>query len=113
MKNLLLFFLLLITISCFAPDTGSIKKIDNGNLSPQKRLKALVELSAYFSSKDPENTFRPAKMGLSLAGKLNNKKSAGSFLKDMGKAWFLTRNYDSAAYYLDRSAIVFKKINDN
>jgi two-component system, NarL family, sensor kinase len=113
MKHLFIFLLLLITIvTCFGQNTDSLKKVISGNYPPQKRLKAAVELANYLSKKNTNETFAVAKAGLALARRTNDKKAAGLFLEDIGRAFYLRTVYDSATYYLNQSAAIFEKSKD-
>jgi len=111
-RYLFTLFLLFFLIPCRGQNTDSLKKIVSGNYPPQKRLKAAVGLSSYLSAKNANETFAVAKTGLMLAHELNDEKATGLFLEDIGKAFYLKTAYDSAAYYLNRSAAIFEKLKD-
>ncbi len=112
MKSLLLFFFILVLNPCFSQNVDSLKKVAYGSSSAPKRLKAAVALSDHFSSTNAGETFKAAKMGLTLAAKLKNQQAGGLLLLDIGKAWVLNKGYDSAAYYSNQAAAVFEKTKD-
>jgi len=112
MKNLLSLFFIFIIIPCSGQNVDSLKKVIAGNGSAQSRLKATVELSNYFSSKEADETLKTAAAGLKLAGKQNDKTAMGLLLMDMGKAYYQKHNYDSTARLLNQSAAIFEKLND-
>ena len=111
MKYFFLLFFILTVIPCSGQNIDSLKKIVFSKSSAQKRLNAATQITGYSSLKNPNETFAIAKVGLALATKLNNKKAFGFIWRDIGKAWYLTGNYDSTAYYYNKAAGVLSKIN--
>ena len=111
MKCLFSFFLLLIIVPCYGQNIDSLKKIVFSQSPAQKRLNAAAQITNYSLAKNPNETLAIAKVGLSLAIKLNNKQATGLILRDIGKAYYLTARYDSAAYYYDKAAGVLITIN--
>jgi len=113
MKSLLPLFFILLINTCLGQNVDSLKKIAYGNSTAQKRLKATTELSAYYSSRNADETFRAAAAGLPLAVQSNNKNAAAGFFANISKAWLLKKSYDSAAWYSDKAAEIFQKTKDN
>jgi len=111
MRSLFSLFLLLIIIPCSGQNTDSLKKVALGKSSAQKRLDAAIAFTNYSSAKTPGQTFAIAKIGLSLAVKLNNQQGAALMLMNIGKAYYLSGKNDSAAFYDDKAAGVLATIN--
>lgn len=111
MKYLFSLLLLLAIIPCSGQNIDSLKKIVFSKSSAQKRLNAATQITSYSSPKKPNETIAIAKVGLSLATKLNNRKAAGLILRDVGKAYYLEGNYDSTANYYDKAAGVLGTIH--
>ncbi|WP_121809877.1 tetratricopeptide repeat-containing sensor histidine kinase [Mucilaginibacter kameinonensis] len=112
MKYFLFFLLILTVIPCSGQNIDSLKKIVFSNASQQKRLAAATRLASYPIEQNPDEIITVAKAGLNLANKLNNKKAIALLSQTLGKAYYQTNSYDSAAYYYNTGAIILGKTNE-
>jgi len=112
MKYPLFFLLILAVIPCYGQNIDSLKKIVFSNTSQQKRLSAAARLASYPIEENPDKTIAIVKAGLNLANKLNNKKATALLSQTLGKAYYQTNLYDSAAYYYNSAAIMLSKTNE-
>ena len=109
MKYLLSVLLAIIIIRCSGQNTDSLTKIVFGKSADLKRLEAALQIAKGDVAKNPSEAVATAKTGLGLAIKLNNKNAAAILLRTIGKAWYTTGKYDSAAYYYDKAAGIIEK----
>ncbi|WP_114937282.1 tetratricopeptide repeat-containing sensor histidine kinase [Mucilaginibacter endophyticus] len=112
MKYFLFLLLILTVIPCSGQNIDSLKKIVFSNAPQQKRLAAATRLASYPIEENPDEIIAVAKAGLNLANKLTNKKAIALLSQSLGKAYYQTRSYDSAAYYYNTAAIMLSKTNE-
>ncbi|MFC0516023.1 tetratricopeptide repeat protein [Mucilaginibacter angelicae] len=111
MKYLLFLLFILTVIPCSGQNIDSLKKIVFGKASPQKRLTAATRITTSPVEQNPDKIIAIAKQGLNLARQLNNKKAVTLLSQTLGKAYYQTNLYDSAAYYYNIAATILSKTN--
>lgn len=111
MKYLLFLLLIWVVIPCSGQNIDSLKKALFSKSPAQQRLETATRVVTYPVEQSPAKIIIVAKEGLNLAYRLNNKKAAAVLSRTLGKVYYQTERYDSAAYYYNIAAAILNKTN--
>ena len=111
MKYLLFLLLIWVVIPCSGQNIDSLKKALFSKSPAQQRLETATWVVTYPVEQSPAKIIIVAKEGLNLTYRLNNKKAAAVLSRTLGKVYYQTKRYDSAAYYYNIAAAILNKTN--
>ena len=104
MKFYICIFVLLMPIMSFGQDLDSLEQVLKTEiLTDAEKIKILDDLNWLYNSVDAGRSIRFGKQGLDLARKTADEKMVGTFLKNIGIAYYMDGKYDTAMVYLEKA----------
>lgn len=114
----LIFYLTLFLWLAFLPN-GSCQNLDSleqllnlKQVTVKERISILDDLSWFYNSIDVSRSIEFGKKGEKLAREISDEKMAGTFLKNIGVAYYMDGVYDSAIVYLGEAKLIAEKQGD-
>ncbi|WP_413668688.1 ATP-binding protein [Mucilaginibacter sp. Mucisp86] len=111
MKYFLFLLLIGAVVPCYGQNIDSLKKIVFSNSPAQNRLTAATRVATYPVEQNPAKIITIAKEGLTLAYNLKRNEAITLLSQALGKCYYQTNQYDSAAYYYNIAAVILNKTN--
>ena len=97
-------FIVLIPIMSFGQDLDSLEQVLKTEiLTDKEKIKILDDLNWFYNNIDADRSISFGKQGLELARKISDEKMVGTFLKNIGIAYFMDGKHDTALVYLEKA----------
>ena len=114
MKFYICIFVLLMPIMSFGQDLDSLEQVLKTEiLTDAEKIKILDDLNWLYNSVDAGRSIRFGKQGLDLARKTADEKMVGTFLKNIGIAYYMDGKHDTAMVYLEKARPIAEKLDDS
>src|SRR5690606_25029104 len=81
-------------------------------LTDEEKIKILDDLNWFYNNIDPERSVAFGKQGLELARKTGDERMIGSFLKNIGIAYYMGGMHDTALAYLEEAKPIPEHLDD-
>ena len=99
--------------SVFCQNLDSLEQVlQTGKLTVEDQVKILDDLNWFYNSVDTKRSIHYGKQGLELAKKTGNKKMTGTFLKNIGVAYYMSGVNDTAMAYLEKAKPIAQDLDD-
>jgi Signal transduction histidine kinase len=81
-------------------------------LTDEEKIKILDDLNWFYNNIDPERSVAFGKQGLELARKTGDERMIGTFLKNIGIAYYMDGVHDTALAYLEEAKPIAERLDD-
>lgn len=97
----------------FGQDLDSLEHVlTTGNLTDAEKIRILDDLNWFYHSVDADRSIAFGKQGLALAKKANDEKMVGTFLKNIGIAYYMDGIHDTAMVYFEQAIPIAEKLGE-
>ena len=97
----------------FGQDLDSLEQVlTTANLTDAEKIRILDDLNWFYNSIDADRSIAFGKQGLELAQKANDEKMVGTFLKNIGIAYYMDGIHDTAMAYFERAIPIAEKLGE-
>lgn len=98
---------------CFGQNLDSLEQVlKTEKLTDKEKIEILNDLNWFYNNVDAGRSIDFGKQGLLLARKTGDEKMVGTFLKDIGIAYYMDGKLDTAMVYLENAQTIAEKLDD-
>lgn len=102
-----------VPIINFGQNLDSLEQVlATKNLTDVEKIKILDDLNWFYNSIDADRSIAFGKQGLKLAQKVNDEKMIGTFLKNIGIAYYMDGIHDTAMVYFEQAKPIAEKLGE-